>query len=547
VAAAALVAAAPRRAAATEFEVQGATAFQAYEVAGPWGDLVVERRRFTQTLGLALYDLQGDYRPGQADYRVVMMLRLDSDFGINANLPSSQAGGETTYATPAGNGVRFIPGLQENALDLMYGYVEGRNLAHGLFGFRLGRQYMTDVLGWWSFDGGLARFTTPFFVEAQVYGGLEQRGGLPLSTGRFEQQGVWRGSHAGFGGGADQPSTVDYPSYLYAEMAPAFGFAAETTGLKWVHARASYRRVYNTGPVLTTQFPEPNGAGFHLIDGTRISSDRAGISADLGKPDLGNLRGGMSYDLYNQLVSTYYANVEGYLGKRATIGADLDYFVPTFDADSIFNWFAHGPVTTVTGRAAVRFTRRFDVSASGGLRLWQVEGDPSPVKGGLSAFGAGECAAAQKLDYAGTLDCRLGNVTLDPSQVASYTQSPNLPTVTTADGLGNLAARYRFGLGDVGLRGMFETGSRGSREGADLSGELRFDGGRYTAGSHVSLYGWDDPTRPDRDAVSFAYTLAAGFKPARFAKFRLEWEHDTNRLVGQRYRLVGLVDLLVVR
>ncbi len=539
---------APRRAAATEIEVHGDTAFQGYEVASPWGDVIVERRRFTQTLGLALYDLQGSYHPGQPDYRVVMMLRLDSDFGVNANLPASQAGGETTYATSAGNGVRFIPGLQSNPLDVMYGYVEGRNIANGLFGFRVGRQYVTDVLGWWSFDGGLARFTTPFFVQAEVYGGLEQRGGLPLSTSRFEQQGVWRGSHAGFGSAADQPSTVDYPSYLYTEMAPAFGFAAETTGLRWLHARASYRRVYNTGPVLTTPFPEPNGAGFHVIDGTRISSDRAGLSADLGKPDLGALRGGMSYDLYNQLVSTYYANLEGYLGKRATIGADVDYFVPTFDADSIWNWFTHGPMTTITGRAAVRFTRRFDVSASGGVRMWQVEGDPTPVKGGLSAFGAGECAAAQKITYGGALDCQLGSVTIYPSSVASYTQNPsNRTTVTTMDGLGNLAARYRFGMGDLGLRGMFEAGSRGTREGADLSGELRFDGGRYSAGSHVSVYGWDDPTRPDRDAVSFAYTLAAGFKPVRFAKFRIEWEHDTNRLVGQRYRLLGLINFYVAK
>jgi hypothetical protein len=537
---------APRRAGATEFEVQADTAFQAYEVAAPWGDLVLDRRRFTQTLGLAVYDLQGSYHPGQADYRVVMMLRLDADFGINANLPASQGGGETTYVTGAGNGVRFIPGLQQNALDLMYGYVEGRNLAHGLFGFRLGRQYMTDVLGWWSFDGGLARLSTPFYLQAEVYGGLEQRGGLPLSTSRFEQQGVWRGSHQGWGSTADQPSAVDYPSFLYTEPAPAFGFALETTSLRWVHVRADYRRVYNTGPAITTQFPEPNGAGFHLVDGTRVSSDRAGVSADLGKPDLGELRGGMSYDLYNQLVSTYFANVEAYLGKRATIGADLDYYVPTFDADSIWNWFAHGPMTTVTGRAAVRFTRRFDVTASGGLRLWRTEGDPTAVKGGLSAFGAGECANAQRLLPPGAppLDCRLGDVYVDPGTVAAYTHDPaNLPTVTTADGLGNLAARYRFGMGDVALRGMFETGARGSREGADLSGQLRFDGDRYTAGSHVSLYGWDDPTRPDRDAVSFSYTLEAGVKLPRFARFRLEWEHDTNRLVGQRYRLLGLVNL----
>ena len=29
----------------------------------------------------------------------------------------------------------------------------------------------------------------------------------------------------------------------------------------------------------------------------------------------------------------------------------------------------------------------------------------------------------------------------------------------------------------------------------------------------------------------------------KLADFRVEWEHDMNRLVGQRYRVVGLVNL----
>ncbi len=58
---------------------------------------------------------------------------------------------------------------------------------------------MSDVLGWWSFDGALLRVTTPYYVQLEAYGGLEQRGGLPLSTSRFERQGIWRGSHRGFG------------------------------------------------------------------------------------------------------------------------------------------------------------------------------------------------------------------------------------------------------------------------------------------------------------------------------------------------------------
>jgi hypothetical protein len=540
-----------RWAGATEFEVQADTALQGYQVTDPWGDVIVERRRFMQTVALGLYNLQGRYVPGEADYRAVVMMRLDADFGINARLPASQQGGETSYATPTGNGVRFIPGLQKAPVDLVYGYVEGKNLAHGLFGFRLGRQYVTDVLGWWSFDGGLVRVTTPFFVQIEAYGGLEQRGGMPLSTSRYERQGVWRGSHTGFGTGADMPSVVDYPSYMYTEPAPAVGVAVESVGPSWIHSRMSYRRVWNTGTALTTQFPESAGRGFHSIDGTRISQDRFGWAADMGKAGLGNVRGGFTYDLYNQIFASAYGGIEAYAGKHATFGADVDYFVPTFDADSIWNWFTHGPITTVTGRAAVRFTKRFEMSASAGARLWTAEGDASAdAKSGLSKFGAGECAAAQaQLAKVGaTLDCTLGQVYLDPSATAAYAQdATHRATSVTVDALGNLSGRYKFGFGDVTLRGMFEAGKRGSREGADLAGEARLDGGRFTVGTRLSLYGWNDPTRPDRDAVSFGYVLAGGFRAASFARFRLEWEHDTNRLVGQRYRLVGLVNLLVVK
>jgi hypothetical protein len=541
---------APAPARAADFEVQASTALQGYEVVDPWGSVVLDRRRFTQTVGLGVYNLQGPYKPGEADYRVVVMMRLDADFGLNARLPSNQAGGETNYPAGTGNGARYIPGLVTAPVDLMYGYIEGRNLAHGLLGFRLGRQYMTDALGFWSFDGGLVRLTTPFYVQVEAYGGLEQRGGLPLSTDRFERGGVWRGSHQNFGIGPGEPSVTDYPSFLYAEPAPALGAAIETTALPMVHARLSYRRVYNTGPALTTQFPEPGGGGFHTVDGARISQDRVGFSADAGRPNLGNLRGSFTYDLYNQIVSAWTAGAEAYLGKRATIGADADFYVPTFDADSIWNWFTHSPITTLSGRVAVRFTKRFDMTASGGARLWQADGDPTPAAGGLSKYGAGECAAAQAALKVGKLDCTLGQVYLDASStpVGAYGRDPaNRPVTTTVDALGNVSGRYRFGSGHVDVRGTFESGRRGSREGGDLGGELRFDGGRFTAGTHLSVYGWSDPDRPDRDAVSFGYVLSGGFNPAKVGRFRVEWEHDMNRLVGQRFRVIALVDVLVLK
>ena len=103
---------APGAARAAEFEVNADTAFQAYEVSDPWGDVVLARRRFIQTVGLAAYNLQGQHHPGEADYRVVLRLRLDADFGINAQpRRARRPAARPTTPTGAGNGVRFIPGL----------------------------------------------------------------------------------------------------------------------------------------------------------------------------------------------------------------------------------------------------------------------------------------------------------------------------------------------------------------------------------------------------------------------------------------------------
>lgn len=523
----------PESALAADFVVNADTAAQAYEVTNPWGDTVLARRRFMQTLALGVYNLQGKYTPGEADYSMVLRLRLDADFGINSHVGRSA---ETNFNDA--NGSRFIPGLQEAPLDLMYAYVEGRNVANGWIGFRAGRQYVSDVLGWWSFDGGLVRVTTPYYVQAEVYGGLEQRGGLALSSSRFERQGIWRGSHAGFGNDAGQPNVTDFPSYQYSQVAPAFGFALESSGPSFIHGRFSYRRVYNTGSSITQQFPDPQG-GFRTAKGLRLSQERLGYALDVNKADLGGIKAAFSYDLYSQLVGTVAGGFEAYLGKRVTLGADADYFVPTFDADSIWNWFTSYPITTITGRAAIDVSERFDIAASGGIRMWTTEGNPDE-------FGIGQCRAAGLPD-----DC-FGEEYFDPASPVSGVRAfsraeENRPSDATIDGLGNLSGRYRFGSGNLSLRGMLQMGERGRRAGADVAGDKFFLGKLLNVGARVSLYNWTDPLRPGRGATSFGYVLGAGLKPHQVADFRVEWEHNMNRLVGQRFRIVGLVNVLVMK
>lgn len=521
---------------AADYEIQAQTAAQGYEVTSPWNDVALQRRRIMQTLGFSAYHVQGDHVPGEGDVQVRLMLRLDTDFGLSSHLDGDAAGGETEFGVDSG--AHFVPGLAPARVDVMYAYVEGRDLGDGWLGFKAGRQPLTDVLGWWSFDGGLLRITTPFFVQAEIYGGFEQRGGLPLSTSRYEAQGVWRGSHADYDTGSRNPTAADTPSFQEPGAAPAFGFALESNGPNWVHGRLSYRRVYNTGTSITNQFQAPNG-GSPTIDGTRLSSERIGYAANAGLPFLGGVKGGFAYDLYNQLVSHAFGGAEFYVTDQIVLGADVDHYEPIFDADSIFNWFTKEPSTTLTGRAEVEITDEISVSAWGGAKLWRTEGDPDEL-------GASECAAALvQGDCPGDPNVFLNPT--DPAIAAARRDEDARATSILVDGLGSLAGRYRSGLGSIELRSMVEAGERGRRLGGEVAGEKPLDGGRFTLGARVSGYDWSDPTREERDATSFGYVLAGGFTPFDEARFRLEWEHSMNELIGNRFRVVGLIDVLVVR
>jgi hypothetical protein len=525
-----LVALAPRDAVAADVEVTGDVVAQSYEVRGPWGDVVLGRRRLGTTVGLFVYHLQGDYQPLEADYSARLMMRMDADYGID--------GAEASYGGP--NSTRFVPGLELAPLDVLYGYVEGRHLWDGWFGFRVGRQMVTDALGWWSFDGATVRLTTPWVVQVEAYGGLEQRGGLPLSSSRYEAQGVWRGSRSQLGG-APEP----YPSFQPADRAPGFGVALESDGPNWIHGRLTYRRVYNLGSATTGQFPL--SGQYPEMSGTRISQDRLGYAMSAFLPGVGGLRGGFAYDLYNMLVSQAQGAVDVHLGSRVTIGADIDYYVPTFDADSIWNWFVHDPSTTVQARAAVRPLSRLDLSASAGVRLWSAAGDPT-------TFAAQQCAAVGATDPVALERClALG---LDPVSEGVHQAGQALEkerTNVVPDIIATLGAGYGWGTGQASLRGVGELGVptsgvyRGRRVGGELGARQAIDGGRYWLGGALNLYEWDDPLRAGRETTSFGYVLAPEYVPAEFARVRLEWEHDMNELVGNRFRLLAVVHLQVLR
>jgi hypothetical protein len=494
----------PREALAVDAEVTATTAAQAYSLRSPYGDPVLFRRRFTQTLGLGLFNVAGDGAPGSAEISVKLRMRFDGDFGVEP----SETGFNRNDASS-----RFVPGLGAAPLDLMYGYVEGRNLFGGWFGFRLGRQYMVDALGWWSFDGALVRVQAPY-VRVEGYGGFEQRGGLPLSLGRFERGGVLRGDR---GAGSPLEGSSDiYPMFQQAHLAPAWGVALESAGPHWIHARLDYRKVWNTGEIVTSPYADASGS-LRTMSEARTSSERVGYAIDGTFGEYGAGKGGVVYDLYNQLFGSYYATLDGFITQRVTVSAEYDYFKPTFDGDSIWNWFSHSPITTATGRVAVNATDSLELAGSGGVRLWQTDDDPAaPTPAPTPALN----------ELTGT----------DPAAATGTRQT---------DVLANTYGRYRWETGKASLRGVLQTGDRGRREGVDLAGEQDFRGRKYAALVRGSLFDWRDELRPDRSATSVGYVIGGAWRPAELAEIMLEFEHNMNRLVGQRYRLLAVVNLRV--
>jgi hypothetical protein len=225
---------------------------------------------------------------------------------------------------------------------------------------------------------------------------------------------------------------------------------------------------------------------------------------------LGALQGSAVYDFYNQLLSEYALSGDAYVSSRITAGASFERYTPTFDGDSIFNWFAHSPTTSLLGRAEVRVSRRVQASLLGGVRWFETNGEPE--------------------SYGRTLDIDVTGRLFDLS----------------LDG----GVRYDYGRGSLGLRGGGETGERGHRLGGDITGRQRF-GSRYDGLCVLSLWDWSDALRTDRDVTSVGYVLGGGITPGPsfFARsrFGFELEHNINRLVGHRFRALLTLDLTVLK
>jgi hypothetical protein len=482
------IVAAPTRAHAYEAEIDATSAGQAYQLKGASGEPVLSRRRVTQTLSLGIYDIGDTARDGQGpqiSFRA--RLRMDADFGMSIE----EYALDRTSAT-----ARFVPGLAPAPIDLMYGYLEARRLAGGRITARLGRQYVVDPLGFYSFDGALMRLLTPVYVVVEAYGGFEVRGGLPLSSA-LNEQGVQRLDRAGY------PST-GYPSYQQAAIAPVYAVALESAGPTWIHGRLSYRKAWNTGESFVGNngfLGGPDSLG--IYDQRRVSSERLGFGAEAQPLGLVDLRGSVVYDLYGRQLTTIQGGAELTL-KKVTVGAHYDFWRPIFDADSIFNVFGIEPMDDVSARVEVEPTDHLSLGADATMRRYRSDDTAESSRGSIRV-------------------------------------------ATSAGYGGGVRARYVWPASRVSFHGSALSGDQGLRVGGDLAFE-RVYRQRWLVDVRGSAFRFEDKLRVDaagatRSTTSVGYVLGGGYKIDRDTNVQLQFEHDVNRLVGQRYRLLALLNV----
>jgi hypothetical protein len=464
-------------------EVASDTTVQLYEIRSPSGQTVLTRRRFLTTFGVSSYDLTNaseNPRPRSgAEFNFRSRLRYDADYGAAA-----------AEANPA-DLARYVPGFERGPVDLMYAYLEGRRLLGGFLGFRLGRLIQTDVMGFYALDGAEVRLHSPYYVGAQVSAGLEVRGGFPLSTPRYERDGIWRGTRENL-----DPNY--WGSFVEPSVAPTAGVALETEGLSKIHARVSYRTAYSTGNIATNPYKNVDLSKQDF--GARLSEERLGASLNYTPIEALGLKAGTVVDVFLRRASLMYLSADVYASEKVSLSADYDYTRPSFSADSIWNFFAINPQHHLGVRSHLQLSRKW-------------------------SFGVGSFVRAFENSQ--------------PEAKASVRTTPDFYPKTGATflGGGDLSVRHTFGRGRLGARADASSGESGSRYGSDVFADISLEK-RFLLSGRVSLWRWFDSAKPERSADGLGYVAGLGYLMGARQRTQLEFEHNANRLVGTRYRIM---------
>ena len=262
--------------------------------------------RFYQTLDVAGWAL------ASGDIDVVVSLRYDTDFGTGFRRD-----------TPPGEPLPAVDG--RNDFDLLYAYVDWRNVIPRRLDLRLGRQVLIDDLAWYSLDG--LRLTGHVYKDGEDYVDVSVYAGLPVQFEVvFSSEPLLNDGIAAYDGDG-----------LFHGV--AFGGTASARFFRFLSASIAYRQeLVFRGDDLTVF---PGGVGEDRSEGT-IGLQESRLGASIGytfKPLDLDLFARLNWDLLLGELEQARAGI-AYNPTRG-IHAQVEYLRvrPRFVGDSIFNFF----------------------------------------------------------------------------------------------------------------------------------------------------------------------------------------------------------------
>jgi len=453
---------------------------QLYTVRSRFGTPVLMRERLTHELGLELYE---DFHHPEAAVPAArsgpsvvghFRLRLDGDYGVMAKERSPN------------NPDHFIPGLETTPIDLSVGTLEVRDLFRRTTRISVGRHLRIDELGFMSYDGASVAFSPRQLFVLEGFAGYEQRGGLPfLSTSRYEPGGVWRGDRSEF-------TPELYPAYLSVRRpAPAVGGSLAVLAIPRVTLRADYRRVTERDRVVTSPFLGADGQ-LETLATSRISSEKAGLAVSFLPVRAVRLDGAAVTDLFRGELESHESHLELLLHRRVRGRLAHRYESPSFDGDSIFNWFGAEPSLMLEGGAVVELSRSWETYGSLGARFLGV---------GHAGSAASRASVAE-------------------------------------DGLGKLGVVHRRGAQHTSLDASLEAGEAARLLLVDLATRRRLFAERWEAGLRTGVSYYRDRRLLDQAETAALYVVSATYRPAISPRLTAEWEHVLVETRAQRFRMV---------
>jgi hypothetical protein len=437
---------------AYEFWLRAQTIGQAYQLrsyrlVGP--DVFLGRRRYTQTLALRIWDV-GDLAAARRRSRLPerglriswqSYLRVDHDFG-------DYTSGRIQIGNVRRDAIDIIPELAETtaALDLMYGYLELAGIADDRVTLQLGRTLRDDGWGTTGIDGGAVRVELPPPLAVTATAGLRVRASSPLGISAYELDGTAGAACREYVEGA-LPGTGTWQlidrdrqirnnrfrsDFEYCPQRdvrqPTVGVAVATSRLRHAGAEVGYRRTWSrtfglVGDVDRLRFPDlglyPDEFDQAPATGVNEEYAYARAYADVA-------RAGMTIAPYaNARVSLLHAAVDrADAGVRLARGAHelepaVDYFLPTFDGDSIFNAFSIEPTTDM--RLNYRYTGAVRAIAQAWLRRY-----PSAWAGGFDAGIEREVARTWRARVDALWDAGYGGRRIGGSGEAAWRPRPSV-------------------------------------------------------------------------------------------------------------------------